>query len=165
MDKNLEMQMVKLLSKDARLATTDLAMALNTYEDDILETLDKLQKERVILGYHTLINWDKTNVDRVVAMIQVNVTPEREFGYDRVARSIYQYPEVDTMYLMSGTSEFIVMVHGHTMQEVAHFVGSKLACIPAVTGTATSFILKQYKLNGEIFEDQRKDEERLLVTP
>lgn len=165
MKENQELKLVELLSKNAHLSSSDLAMALNEDEKDVVQTVARLEKEGVLLGYHTLVNWDKTKTERVVAMIQVNVSPEREFGYDRIARSIYQYPEVDTMYLMSGTSEFIVMVHGRTMQEIAHFVGSKLACIPAVTGTSTSFLLKQYKVSGEIFDDLKTEEERLLVTP
>ena len=91
--------------------------------------------------------------------------PEREFGYDRIAKLIYRYPEVDTMYLMSGKSEFIVTIYGKTMQEIAHFVGSKLACIEKVTGTCTLFVLKKYKGEGIIFEEEEEVKERLLVTP
>ena len=158
-------QLLSLISHDAKMETIDLARALNESEDHVLDTLSDLEKQRIICGYHTLINWDKTNTDHVMALIEVKVTPEREYGYDRIAKSIYHYPEVDTMYLLSGNTEFVVILHGKTMQEVAHFVGSKLACIPAVTGTSTAFVLKQYKVNGAIFEDDRDDQERLLVTP
>lgn len=158
-------QLLSLISHNAKIETVDLAHALNESQDDVLDTISELEKEHVICGYHTLINWDKTNTDRVMALIDVKVTPEREYGYDRIARSIYHYPEVDTMYLLSGNTEFVVVIHGKTMQEIAHFVGSKLACIPAVTGTSTAFVLKQYKVNGAIFDDEHDDQERLLVTP
>ena len=124
------------------------------------------KKDKIICGYHTIINWDRTNVDNVMAMIQINATPEREYGYDRIAKKIYSFPEVDTMYLLSGSFEFVAIVKGHTMQEVAHFVGSKLAPLEGVIGTATMFVLKQYKNNGISFDDNDKDSaERLLVTP
>lgn len=157
--------LLNLLEKNARMSTTDLAAALNECEDNVLEKLNTLQKEKIVLGYHTLINWDKTCVDRVMAMIEVSVMPERDFGYDRIAKLIYRYPEVDTMYLMSGKSEFVVIIYGKTMQEIANFVGSKLACIEKVTGTCTLFVLKKYKSDGIIFEEDDEVVERLLVTP
>ncbi len=100
-----------------------------------------------------------------MAMIEVEVSPERDYGYDRIARNIYRYPEVDTMYLMSGKSEFIVIIYGKTMQEVSNFVGSKLATTDHVTSTSTFFVLKEYKVNGVVFGDEEKPEERLVVTP
>ena len=157
--------LLDLIKYNSKMEITDLASALNESESDVKETLKDLEKNKVICGYHTLINWDKTNSDRVMAMIEVKVTPEREFGYDRIAKSIYRYPEVDTMYLLSGNTEFIVIIHGRTMQEVAQFVGSKLACIPAVTGTSTAFVLKQYKVDGVVFDEEKERQERLLVTP
>jgi len=158
-------QLLNLINHNAKMNITDLASALNECEANVTQTLTDLEKNKVICGYHTLINWDKTNTDHVMALIEVKVTPEREFGYDRIAKSIYRYPEVDTMYLLSGNTEFIVIIHGKTMQEVAQFVGSKLACIPAVTGTSTAFVLKQYKVDGVIFDDDKEKQERLLVTP
>lgn len=160
-----EKALLTLLEKNARMETCDLAAALNECEENVLEKLDEFQKEKVILGYHTLINWDKTCVDRVMAMIEVSVMPEREYGYDRIAKNIYRYPEVDTMYLMSGKSEFIVIIYGKTMQEIANFVGSKLACIEKVTGTCTLFVLKKYKSDGIVFDEDEEVAERLLVTP
>ena len=124
-----------------------------------------LEKNKTIYGYHTLINWDKTNHDVCTAVIQVNAKPERDYGYDRIAKKIYNFPEVDTMYLMSGKSEFIVIIYGKTMQEVSNFVGSKLATTDHVTSTSTFFVLKEYKVNGVVFGDEEKPEERLVVTP
>ncbi len=160
-----ETALLKLLEHNARMESCDLAAALNESEDTVKETMNQLIQNKVLLGHHTLINWDKTNVDRVMALIEVNVMPEREYGYDRIAKLIYRYPEVDTMYLMSGKSEFIVIIYGKTMQEIAQFVGSKLACIDKVTGTCTLFVLKKYKSEGIVFEEEEEVKERLLVTP
>ncbi len=163
MDENL---LLTLLHNNARLPVTDLAMALNESEENVEKTISQFEKDKVICGYHTIINWDRTSVDNVMAMIQINATPEREYGYDRIAKKIYSFPEVDTMYLLSGSFEFVAIVKGHTMQEVARFVASKLAPLEGVTGTATMFVLKQYKNNGISFDDDDKDVgERLLVTP
>lgn len=163
MDENL---LLTLLHNNARLSVTDLAMALNECEENVEKTISQFEKDKVICGYHTIINWDRTSVDNVMAMIQINATPEREYGYDRIAKKIYSFPEVDTMYLLSGSFEFVAIVKGHTMQEVARFVASKLAPLEGVTGTATMFVLKQYKNNGISFDDDDKDVgERLLVTP
>lgn len=160
-----EIQLLKLLEHNARMETCDLAAALNESTAAVQATIDQLTQAKVILGHHTLINWDKANTDQVTALIEVNVMPEREYGYDRLAQLIYRYPEVDTMYLMSGESEFIVIIHGKTMQEIAQFVGSKLACIDKVTGTSTLFVLKKYKSEGIVYDDEEEANERLLVTP
>ena len=145
--------------------TKDLADILLADEASVIHEMSELEKEKIICGYHTVVNWDKANQERVMAMIEVGVTPEREFGYDRVAKNIYRYPEVDTMYLMSGRSEFIVIIYGKTMQEISNLVGAKLACIEQVKSTVTLFVLKEYKVNGIALEDDDKPSERLVVTP
>ena len=157
--------LLSLLETNARYSTRDLADILLEDEDSVIHTMNELEKKKIICGDHTIINWDKTNRDKVMAMIEVEVSPERDYGYDRIARNIYRYPEVDTMYLMSGKSEFIVIIYGKTMQEVSNFVGSKLATTDHVTSTSTFFVLKEYKVNGVVFGDEEKPEERLVVTP
>ena len=157
--------LLSLLETNARYSTRDLADILLEDEDSVIHTMNELEKKKIICGYHTIINWDKTNRDKVMAMIEVEVSPERDYGYDRIARNIYRYPEVDTMYLMSGKSEFMVIIYGKTMQEVSNFVGSKLATTDHVTSTSTFFVLKEYKVNGVVFGDEEKPEERLVVTP
>ena len=157
--------LLSLLETNARYSTRDLADILLEDEDSVIHTMNELEKKKIICGYHTIINWDKTNRDKVMAMIEVEVSPERDYGYDRIARNIYRYPEVDTMYLMSGKSECIVIIYGKTMQEVSNFVGSKLATTDHVTSTSTFFVLKEYKVNGVVFGDEEKPEERLVVTP
>ena len=163
MDENL---LLSLLHNNARMEVTDLAMALNESEDNVVETISQLEKDKIICGYHTIINWDRTNKHSVMALIQINIAPEREYGYDRIASHIYKFDEVDTMYLLSGSFEFVCIVKGKTMQEVAHFVASKLACVDGVTGTSTYFVLKQYKNNGVVLiEDEDGKNDRLVVTP
>ena len=157
--------LLSLLEKNARMDTKDLADILLADEASVIHEMSELEKEKIICGYHTVVNWDKANQERVMAMIEVGVTPEREFGYDRVAKNIYRYPEVDTMYLMSGRSEFIVIIYGKTMQEISNFVGAKLACIEQVKSTVTLFVLKEYKVNGIALDDDDKPSERLVVTP
>ncbi len=158
--------LLSLLEKNARLEVKDLADILQESEDNILEKMSELEKEKVISGYHTVINWDKANVDKVSALIEVTCQPEREFGYDRIASMIYAYSEVETMYLMSGRSEFIVMVEGKTMQEISNFVGAKLACVDGVTGTSTNFVLKKYKSAGIVLDDEKDSaDDRMIVTP
>ena len=163
MDENL---LLSLIENNAKMEVVDLAAALNESEENVENTIKDLEKNKTIYGYHTLINWDKTNHDVCTAVIQVNAKPERDYGYDRIAKKIYNFPEVDTMYLLSGSFEFVAIVKGHTMQEAARFVASKLAPLEGVTGTATMFVLKQYKNNGLSFDDDDKEAaERLLVTP
>lgn len=161
-----EKLLLTLLQKNARMKITDLAAALDESKENIIDKLTELEKEKVICGYHTIVNWDRTNTEIVTALIQINATPEREYGYDRIASHIYKFNEVDTMYLLSGAFEFVAIVKGKTMQEVAHFVASKLACVEGVTGTTTFFVLKQYKNNGVVLiEDEDGKNDRLVVTP
>lgn len=161
-----ERLLLSLLEKNARREVKDLADILQESEENILETMTQLQKDKVINGYHTVINWEKANIDRVSAVIDVTCQPERDFGYDRIASMIYAYPEVETMYLMSGKTEFLVMVEGKTMQEISNFVGAKLACVDGVTGTSTNFVLKKYKSAGMILnENEDEEDDRMIVMP
>lgn len=161
-----ELSLLSLLENNARMDIKDLSMALNTSEENVLDSMDKLEKQKVICGYHTVINYDHLRKDNVMALIQVNAIPEMEFGYDRIASRIYKFPEVDTMYLLSGAYEFLVIIKGKSMQEVAKFVASKLAVLDGVTGTSTYFVLKQYKNNGiTLGFDEDEKEKRLVMMP
>lgn len=160
----MDISLLKLIEKDATLQAADLAILLQKNEVEIQEALTLMKEEKIIVGSHTLINWDKTNVDRVTAFIFVSAIPERNVGYDGVAKRIVQFKEVDSVYLMSGGNEFVVIVKDVTMQKVAHFVGSKLAPMEGVKGTTTHFVLKQYKVSGTIFEREDDRQERLLFT-
>ena len=155
------------LEKNSRIDLQELAVILGTDEATVANEIAKMEQEHIICGYHTVINWDKASRGRkVMAIIEVGVTPQRDYGYDKIARTIARYPEVDTMYLLSGKSEFMCMVYGKSMYDVASFVADKIACIDAVKSTVTLFVLKQYKESGIILEDERKHNgERLVVTP
>ena len=121
-------------------------------------------REGIICGYHTLIDWDKTSAEKLTALIEVKVTPQRGLGFDKVAERIYNYPEVDSVYLISGGFDFMVMIEGKTMRDVAQFVSDKLSPIESVLSTAPHFILKKYKDHGSIMVHTTEDE-RMLVTP
>ena len=123
-----------------------------------------MEKEGVICGYHTLIDWDKTSSEKVTALIEVKVTPQRGMGFDKIAERIYQYSEVNSVYLMSGAFDFTVIIEGKTMREVAQFVSEKLSPMDSVLSTATHFVLKKYKDHGTIMYEKPGDE-RMMITP
>lgn len=158
-------ELLTLLENNARYQVRDLAALLNEDEQLVENTIRDLEEENIIAGYHTIINWDKADTEISKAIIFVNCVPEREAGYDKVAAKIAKYPEVDSLYLISGKAEFMLQVNGKSMREVSNFVAHKLAPTEGVTGTETMFILKEYKLNGRELVGEREDGERLLVTP
>ncbi len=157
-----EIKLLNILKNDPRISTEDLADILNESEEDVLKTKLKLEKDKVICGYHTIINWDKTNTEECSAIIEVSAKPERDKGYDEVASRIARYPEVKSLYLISGRSEFMVLIDGKTMREVADFVGQKLAPIEGVSATVTLFVLKKYKIEGVVLDEKEKDERMLI---
>lgn len=153
-----------VLEKNSRIDLADLAALLGVTEAEVANEISEMEKERVICGYHTLINWDKTNNEKVTALIEVKVTPQRGLGFDLIAERIYNYSEVHALYLMSGGFDFTVIIEGKTMKQVATFVSSKLAPLEAVLSTSTHFVLKKYKDHGTVLDAPVSDE-RMLVTP
>ena len=141
--------LLDLLFQNPRASVTDLADILNETEENVEKAKKKLEDDGIICGYHTIINWDKANVDHVDAIIGVRASTHRGTGYDTIAEKIGRFPEVSSLYLISGTSEFLVFINARTMREVADFVGEKLAPIEGVAGTVTMFVLKKYKVNGK----------------
>ena len=160
----LEMDLLEILKEDCRLSLEKLAVMTGATTTEVAETIDNLEKNRVILRYAPVINWDKTDRERVEAMIEVRVTPTRGQGFDKIAERIYNYPEVQSVYLISGGYDLLVILEGKTLKEVSHFVSSKLSTLDSVISTATHFILKKYKDDGIIFDKKKKDE-RMLVEP
>lgn len=161
----METKILELLEKDSRYTAKDIAVMIGTTEEEVSETIKKLEKNQVICGYQTMINWDKINDKEIVtALIEVKVTPQRGEGFDKIASRIYRFEEVKAVYLMSGGFDLTVIVEGKTMKEVALFVGQKLAPLDSVLSTGTHFVLKKYKDHGVIFEEMKKDE-RMLVSP
>ena len=160
----LETQVLDLLREDCRLPLEKLAVMLGVSTEEVAETIDSLERLRVILHYAPTINWDLTDRERVEAMIQVSVTPQRDMGFDAVARRIYRFEEVKSVYLMSGGYDLLVLVEAKSLKELALFVSSKLSTLEMVTGTQTSFVLKRYKEEGVIFDGSQSDN-RLVVSP
>ena len=144
-------KLLKLLEEDGRLTPDQLAVMLGKEIGDIKQMIDEYEKEGVILGYQAMIDWDKTDRECVNALIELKVTPQRDRGFDRVAEKIYNYPEVESLYLMSGGFDLAVMIKGKTMREVAFFVAEKLATIEDVVATSTHFVLRKYKDNNVIY--------------
>ena len=152
-------QILTFLEKNSRIDPKELAVLLGSDEVTIMNEIAKMEEEKVICGYHTLIDWEK-----VTALIEVRVTPMRGQGFDSIAERIYNYPEVRSVYLISGAYDLMVILEGKTLKQVSGFVSDKLSTLDSVLSTATHFILKKYKDHGTIFTKKSKDE-RMLVTP
>ncbi len=158
-------ELLKLLKDNVNTDLSDLAAMLNMTIKEVKEKIKEYEQKGIIVKYQALINWEKTDVDYVSALIDVKVVPERGVGFDTIAERIYRFPEVESVYLMSGTYDLSVHVQGRTMKEVALFVAEKLATLEHVQSTTTHFVLKRYKENGVIMEDKQGDGKRLVVSP
>lgn len=156
---------LKAIDKNGRLTPEELAIMLGYELEQVKKELELMEKEHIICGYPTLINWDKTDCERVTALIEVKVTPQRGQGFDKIAERIYKFDEVESVYLISGEFDLAVMIEGKTMREVANFVSSKLSTLESVLSTSTNFILKKYKEHGLELHDINTDDERMLITP
>ena len=157
-------KILAVIEKNSRIDIHDLAILLGESEVAVANEIAEMEKEHIICGYHTLINWDNTSDEKVVALIEVKVTPQRGDGFDRVAERIYQYDEVESVYLMSGAFDLTVIISGRTLKEVAQFVGERLSTLEDVTGTATHFILHKYKEKHLIFEKQEQQEKEWIFS-
>ena len=151
-------KILSLLEDDATLTPEQLAVMCQKEVGDIKNIISAYEENGVILGYKTLIDWDKTDREYVSALIEVKITPQRDRGFDRVAERIYNYPEVQSLYLMSGGYDLCLIIEGRTMKEVAYFVAQKLAPIESVLSTATHFVLRKYKDKGVIYGVVEVDE-------
>ena len=151
-------KILELLESDSRLTPEQIALMCDKEVGDIRLFIEQNEKNGVILGYKTIVDWDKTDREYVTAMIEVKMTPQRDRGFDRIAEKIYQYPEVQSVYLMSGGYDLCLIIEGRTMKEVAYFVAQKLAPIESVLSTATHFVLRKYKDKGVIYGAPEVDE-------
>ena len=157
-------QILAIIEKNSRIDIKELAVILGAEEIDVANELKAMEEEGIICGYHTMIDWEKTSIEKVTALIEVRVTPQRGQGFDSIAERIYNYPEVQSVYLISGAYDLLVILEGKTLRDVSSFVSDKLSTLDTVLSTATHFILKKYKDYGTIFGKKSKDE-RMLVTP
>ena len=157
-------EILNILDKEKKqLCYADIARMLGCDEAEVAKRIANLEKNHIIVGYKTLINWDKTSRDFVTALIELRITPQRGEGFDKVAERIYKYPQVKSLYLMSGAYDLAITIEGRTMQEVALFVAEKLAPMDSVISTATHFVLKKYKDEGIIYEDNEKDTREVIT--
>ncbi len=163
-NKETRRAILNYIEKNSKANLGDLAIMLGTDEVTIANEIQDMEKEQIICGYHTLIDWDKAGSDMITALIEVRVTPQRDLGFDKIAERIYNFPEVTSVYLISGGYDLLITLEGGTLKDVSQFVSDKLAPIDAIMSTATYFILKKYKDHGTIMAPQTKAE-RMLVTP
>ena len=161
----MQERILRNIAKNGKLSTEDLAAMLDATPEEIDRELPSMEKQGIISAYPTLINWDKTNCEHVTALIEVTVAPERGRGFDKVAERIYQFEEVESLYLMSGGFDLTVIIVGKTMKEVAWFVATKLAPMESIVSTATHFVLKKYKEHGLSLVTENSSDERQLITP
>ena len=156
--------LLELLEQDCTQSPAQLAAQAGMTEEEVRAEVRALERKGVILGYQAVVDWDKVRDEGVTALIEVKVTPQDLAGYDRIAQRIYQYDEVESVYLMSGTFDLTVIISGRTLKEVAMFVSERLAPLEGVTGTATHFILKKYKENHLVFQPGEPEEREFVFS-
>ena len=157
-------ELLELLEKNSRITTAEIASILGESEYQVEQDIRRLEKDKIILSYPTIINWEKFGNETVTAMITINLTPQREVGFDAIAERIYRFDEVKTVYLMSGSFDLLVIIEGKSLKEIANFVATRLSTIAGVTQTRSHFMLKAYKRDGVIMDDEEQDR-RLVVSP
>ena len=153
-----------IIEKNSKIDLKEVAVLLGTNEETIFNEVVAMEKEGIICGYHTLINWEKTSLEKVTALIEVRVTLQRGQGFDSIAERIYNYPEVNSVYLLSGGYDLLVTIEGKTLKEVSSFVSDKLSTSENVLSTATHFILKKYKDHGTIFAKKPEDGREVIIS-
>ena len=154
-------RILQIIEKNSKVGIDEIAIRIGENEIDVANEIKAMEEEGVICGYHTLIDWEKTNIEKVSALIEVTVTPQRGQGFDSIAERIYNYPEVNAVYLISGGYDLLVMLDGKSLKQVASFVSDKLSTLDSVLSTATHFVLKRYKDHGTIIE-QNDDREKIM---
>jgi len=163
MNQNIREKILRNLEHNSRIDLNDLAIMLGVEEATVANEVAKMEDEKIICGYHTLINWDNTSKEVVTALIEVKVSPQRGIGFDMLAERIARFNEVTSVYLMSGGFDFMVLIEGKSMKEVARFVFDKLSTLESVLSTSTHFVLKKYKDHGVDLVEKKKDE-RMMVS-
>lgn len=157
-------RLLSIIEKNSRIDIKELAIIMGEPEIEVANELKALEEEGIICGYHTMIDWEKTSIEKVSALIEVRVTPQRGQGFDTMAERIYKYPEVNSVYLISGGYDLLISLEGKSLKEISAFVSDKLSTLDSVLSTATHFILKKYKDHGTILAKAYEDE-RMKVTP
>ncbi len=161
---NKREQILTTIEKNSRIDVKELAVILGMEEIDVANELQAMEEEGIICGYLTMIDWEKTSLENVSALIEVRVTPQRGQGFDSIAERIYKYPEVNAVYLISGGYDLLVSLEGKSIKDISLFVSQKLSTLDTILSTATHFILKKYKDHGIVLS-AKKEDERELITP
>lgn len=161
----MKKELLSIIEKNSRIDLKELAAMLGKPEIDVANEIFSLEKDGIICGYHTLINWEKTTIEKVTALIEVKVTPQRGQGFDKIAERIYNYPEVKAVYLISGGYDLLVTIEEKSLKEISNFVSDKLSTLDRVLSTATHFVLKKYKDHGTILNKAVSEQEREIITP
>ena len=156
-------RILSYIEKNSRVDLKDLAVYLGVDATDVMKEMEAMENEGIICGYHTLIDWDKVGIEKVTALIEVRVTPQRGMGFDKVAERIYNYPEVNSCYLISGGFDLMVTLEGKSLREISSFVSEKLSALDQVLSTKTNFILKKYKDHGTVMAEPMKKDEREMM--
>ena len=159
----LDMHVLEILCEDARVSPREIAVMTGTDEAQVNMAIEGLRRAGVLVGYQALINWERTEREFVQAVIEVNVVPQREKGFDAIAQRIVQYDEVKSVYLMSGAYDLMVLCEARTLKELASFVHSRLSVIEGVSGTSTHFMLKTYKYGGVVFDGGQSDRRQAVM--
>lgn len=157
-------KILKAIEKDSKISVKDLSLMLGISEDELSKEIKEMEEEHIICGYPTLINWDKTDNEKVTAIIEVKVTPQRGRGFDKIAERIYRFDEVTAVYLVSGNFDLAIVIEGKSMKDIAFFVSDKLAPLEAILSTSTNFVLRKYKENGMPLVKNTEEDERELIT-
>ena len=161
----MKKDILEILENDSRKKVDEIALMLGKPAADVAAAIAEMEADNVICGYSTLINWESIKDDLVTAMIEVKVTPKRDMGFEHIARRIYGFSEVKSVFLMSGGYDLLVMIEGKNLKEVSTFVSTKLSALDSVLSTATHFVLKRYKEHGVIFDKSTESDERMIVSP
>lgn len=156
-------KILKLIENNSHLSTSDIAKMIGLDEAEVITLIAELEADKVICGYNTIINWDKISEEKVNALIEVKVVPQRGTGFDKIANRIARYDEVDSVYLLSGAYDFMVQIKGRSMKEVSEFVFDKLSTLESIQSTATHFVLKKYKDHGMSMEEDKPDHRETVI--
>lgn len=159
----MQKEILKILENDARITAKQISTMTGTPVAEVSKQIKQAEKDRTILKYKTVINWDKVENERVLALIEIKITPQRDVGFDAIAERIYRFPQARTVYLVSGTYDLLVLAEGKTIHEVADFVSMKLAPLEEVQGTVTHFLLKRYKEDGDVLEGKEETRRQPII--
>ena len=159
----MKTKILEILEKNSKLSTSDIAKMLSVNEKEVIKYVGELEADHVICGYSAVINWNKVNEEKVDALIELKVIPQKGTGFDRIAMRIAKFDEVDSIYLISGGYDFLVQINGRSMKEVSQFVFDKLSTLDAVQSTATHFVLKKYKDHGISLEGKKESKRENVI--